>query len=191
MNSFKEPEMIIDNNITVDLDVIIKEAIKHIQSQTKVTIEDYKVNDNKIDLKVNGSSESISVFKDRMNVKEDTKALACGSTYVNKIKTAISNLIKENFDTSFTISLNSLDSMGDIIFINMRVNIDVLPAQVSLTYKIYDDGFQDMSYNIWGDISKDERWSASSCTPECLVQKLKDIICYYNIKSELPEVKKN
>lgn len=173
------------DNITVDLDVIIKEAINFLNYKTHASITNYNINDNKITLMANGSNETISILKDRLGVKEDSKSLS--NNKVDKLKSKLTELLKKNFKEDFKLSLKSIDGLSSIVFIYFKLEMPSILAEISINYKIYEDGYQTLGYIIKGDISKDETWSATSCSPNELVNILKRIQEYYNTKSTLPE----
>lgn len=186
MNKEVGEAVVVNNRITVDLDKIINEAITHIKSRTNVNIVSYNIENDKISLVLEGNKENITVLKDRLNVvEEDDKSLT--NSMVNKFKVVLSNAVHETFGDNYEINLESIDKTDCIIFIYLKLKLSTIPYPITVTYKLYEDGSMGMSYMLYGDTSKDERWYASSITLEELMLKLKDIETYYNVKSTLPE----
>lgn len=180
-----EEVVVVDNRIRVSTYNLIQEALAYLKSQTGVAVDSYNLYGDEVELVLDGNQENLTVFKDRIGVKEDTKAIS--NSQVNKIKASINKLIKDNFEEDYTLKLRAMDVTPDIIFLNLTLVLSTIPYPITITYKIYSEGEVGIGYIIFGDATKEERWSASSVKAETLISKLKEIKEYYNTKNTLPE----
>lgn len=178
-------EVVIKNNkVEVSLDKIIEEGIKYLKSQTGVTISNYEVKDDKIELALHGNDENIMILKDRLGVEDSHNALI--NSKMNMFKSKLDEILKNDF-SNYNIRFKSMDNMGSIIFVYLNVEIPTIPYPMSVNFKVYDEGFIEMGYMLFGDTDLDERWSSTSASSDKLIKTLKDIEAYYLSKRELPE----
>ena len=175
-----EDGMILNNIVSVDLEKIIDEGIKKLKEETGVEIK-YSIPDGKIRLILSGDSNNILVLKDRLGVKE--KSSLTENSAVESLKRALSKVLDDQWKDLYTLQLKSIDDNDpELIHISLEVNIDTIPYPVRVTYHLANDGYVSMSYSVWGDVEKDERWSSTSITNPILLDKLKGIEKYYSVR---------
>lgn len=178
MNKEVGEVFIANDQIEVNLEELLKEAFSSIKMHTRVKVLDYKLNDGKVSLRIEGAEENIRVLEDRLGINKETTALT--NSAVDRVKVSLSKLIERNFDESYSIKLKSLDNFSEeMIHIALELTLATIPYPVSVQYHIADDGYLTVSYSCFGNADKDERWSASSITAEKLIEKLKEISDYY------------
>lgn len=175
---------VVDNFLKVDLDVMIKEAIRGIKSCTKVDIKDYSIKEDKVILELNENTnlECLTVLKDRLKVKENSNKLSY--TGVNNIKHFLINYLKPYFK-DIEIFFNSIEQTDDIVLVYLKLYIPEIDAKILVTYKIYSDENTNLSYYIFGDDNKYiEKWVSTSASPEELLTVLLDVKNYYKNKTK-------
>ena len=172
---------ILDNKIGVNVETLIKEAIKKLESDTGTKIQFDSLKDNTVFLIIDGNDNSVSVLKDRLRLEGEsaiTEDLA-----VNKIKRALAETLDTKWKGLYELNLKSMDSnTGDMVHISLEINLDTIPYPIRVSYHIAEDGYVTMGYSVFGDVEKDERWSSSSITNPLLLDKLAEIERYYSVR---------
>lgn len=178
---------VLNNKVVSSLDTVILEGIKTLKERTGANIVSYRIEGDKIELLIDEtrtSKESLEVLRDRLCIEDFSTSIS--DSPISKFKARLDTILKDDF-RDYTIKFKSLDNTGDIVFIYLTVNIPTIPYPVSVSFKLYEDGFIDMGYMLFGDTEKDERWSATSIDSQRFVETLKSIKAYYLSKNELPE----
>lgn len=178
----REEEAEVAPTYKVDFDTIMNLAIAHIKHETNINVTEYSIVDDGVNITIPVSaSHKIPVLLDLLNVKDESNALT--NDKLNQVKAYMDSLVTEALGSNHQIKFDGIhDSFGDIVFIEFEVIEPTIDAKISLTYKLYDEGFTSMHYGIQGDLELDEYWSTSNCTPEQLVDVLQSVKAYYETK---------
>lgn len=173
-----------DNIIEFDLEKVIKEGLKHIESNTSVKCE-YISNDGyKVKVKIDGNQNAIATALERMEAKVDTQALS--NTVVDKMKDKIQEDLSRYFDLykpEVKISLESYDdTFEDIVFIYFNIKLQVLPSfvKVKIKVKVFEDNHIEFGYTIIGNKDNDEVWSSTYAENiQAIAKKIDEVSEYY------------
>lgn len=176
-----EDIQITNNRFEVNLETIVKEAISKLESDTKVKIKSYVINNDKVILVTDGNDDNTLVLKDRLGVEE--KNVLSEDKAVTKLKRTLAKVLDTKWKNSYDLKLKSIeDNDPELVHISLEVNLDTIPYPIRVSYHLGNDGYISISYSVFGDIEKDERWSSTSITHTTLLEKLAKIEHYYSVR---------
>ena len=149
MNILNENTELVNGNLySVDMDIIIKEGIKHIKSLVDVDIEYIEIKDGKVVLKIAGEPNEMAIIKDRLNI-EDDESLST-DTGVNKIKRNLTQFLDNNLGEQFELKFDGMSTLSSSVIIYMTLTIQSLPGNIKLFVYVYENNDMQIKVNYYG-----------------------------------------